>query len=62
MPPDLTIARLLAESERLASPVEYQREILRVLLALLRVLLALHDRPVAHAAEPVTVATPPKRK
>lgn len=55
MPPDLAIARLLAESERLASPVEYQREILRVLLAL-------HDRPVAHAAEPVTVATPPKRK
>ena len=55
MPQDLTQARALAESDRLVNPAEYQREILRVALAVFDLLSG------QAKAEPATVP-PPTRK
>lgn len=53
IPLDLTQARALASSERMASGPEYLRQILRVLLAI-------HDAP-RPAAEAPRSTHPPKR-
>ena len=52
---DLAQARVLAESDRLVNPAEYQREILRVALAVFDLLSG------QAKAEPATVP-PPTRK
>lgn len=58
MPPDLAMARALAESQRLAAPAEYQREILRVGLALLDAL----TKPTSAPAEVAPTPAPPEAK
>lgn len=64
MPPDLTTARVLAESPRLGAPAEYQREILRTLLALIDAMATLSASADAATVTPSVqpVATLPEAK